>query len=105
MSSAPLKIAAALAACLAVAGVANAETAPTARVAYSDLNLSTPQGSQALYARIVAAATQVCQPEDIRDLQAMYAVKSCRAEAIAQAVREVGSPKLAAISAVETSHG
>jgi UrcA family protein len=105
MSFAPLKIAAALAACLAVAGVANAESAPAVRVSYADLNLSTPQGSRALYTRIVSAANEVCQADDIRDLQAMAARNSCRAAAIAQAVREVGNPALAALYASEVRHG
>jgi UrcA family protein len=105
MNSAPLKIAAALAACLAVTAVANAESAPAVRVSYADLNLSTPQGSQALYARIVSAANEVCRADDIRDLQAMAARNSCRAAAIAQAVREVGSPALAALHAGQVRHG
>jgi UrcA family protein len=105
MSSAPIKIAAALAACLAVAAVANAESAPAVRVSYADLNLSTPQGSRALYARIESAANEVCRAEDIRDLQAMAARRSCRADAIEQAVRAVGSPTLAALYAGEVRHG
>jgi UrcA family protein len=106
MSSASLKVTAALAACLAVAGVANAQTdAPTVRVRYSDLNLSTQQGSQALYSRIVAAAAQVCQVDDIRNLEAVAAARSCRAQAIAAAVHEVGSPALAARYASEVRHG
>lgn len=105
MSSASLKVTAALAACLALAGVANAENARTVRVSYSDLSLSTPQGSRALYSRIVAAANEVCRVDDIRDLQAMAAARSCRAEAIAQAVHEVGSPALAALYASQVRHG
>jgi UrcA family protein len=105
MSSASLKVAAALAACFALAGVANAEDARTVRVSYSDLNVSTQQGSKTLYARIVAAANEVCQVEDIRDLQAVAAARSCRAQAIAQAVREVGSPTLAALYSAHESHG
>jgi UrcA family protein len=105
MSSAPQKVIAALAACLAVAGVANAENAPAVRVSYSDLNLSTQQGSQALYSRIVAAANQVCQVEDIRDLQSVAAARSCRAQAVAQAVRAVGNPALAALYTRQARQG
>jgi UrcA family protein len=105
MSLASLKVTAALAACLAVTGVANAQTAPSVRVRYSDLNLSTQQGSQALYTRIVAAAAQVCQVDDIRNLKAVAAARSCRAQAIAQAVHEVGSPALAALYASAAGHG
>jgi UrcA family protein len=98
-------VTAALAACFALAGVANAENARTARVSYSDLNLSTQQGSQQLYSRIVAAANEVCQVEDIRDLKAVAAARSCRAQAISQAVRDVGSPTLAALYAAQVRHG
>ncbi len=100
-----LRIAAALAGCLAVAAVANAESTPTVRVSYADLNLATQQGSQALYARIASAASQVCVVDDIRDLQAMAAARSCRAEAIAQAVRDVHNPELAAVYAERAPQG
>ncbi|HYM41847.1 MAG TPA: UrcA family protein [Steroidobacteraceae bacterium] len=90
----------AVAACLAIGTLGSARAAePSMRVAYQDLNLSTEQGSQALYARIAAAARAVCAPEDIRDLQARAAVNSCREQAIAHAVQSVDSPRLAALYA------
>ena len=92
-----------LAACTAI-GAANAAS-PALTVRYSDLNLSTEQGSLALYGRIVAAAHQVCTVEGIRDLRAVAAVKDCREQAIAQAVRDVNSPMLASVYAERLRHG
>ncbi|MGH8306374.1 MAG: UrcA family protein, partial [Steroidobacteraceae bacterium] len=101
---------AALAAWLAVGSVAFAQTetigaAPSVKVPYGDLNLSTEQGSLALYARIESAAKVVCRPVDIRDLGAMAAAQTCRTLALANAVRDVKSPKLAALYAARARHG
>lgn len=88
-------------------GSAQAATvdSPTIKVRYADLNLSTEQGSRVLYARIVAAARQVCVADDIRDLHAFNAAKACREQAIAQAVRDVNSPMLASVHAERLRHG
>jgi len=98
-----------LAACTAIGAVGSAHAAnaesPALMVRYSDLNLSTEQGSLALYGRIVAAAHQVCTVEGIRDLKAVAALKDCREQAIAQAVRDVNSPMLAAVYAERLRHG
>ncbi|HXZ60145.1 MAG TPA: UrcA family protein [Steroidobacteraceae bacterium] len=92
---------------LGAVGSAHAATAdaPALRVRYSDLNLSTEQGSLALYGRIVDAARQVCAVDDIRDLQAVAAAKACREQAIAQAVRDVNSPMLASVYAERLRQG
>lgn len=99
--------AAAITACLAIgaAGNVHAATAPTLRVSYGDLNLATEQGSLILYGRIVHAARAVCAVEDIRDLRAVVAAKSCRQRAIARAVEQVHSPMLAAVYAAQQHHG
>jgi len=96
----------AIAACLAVGtlGTARADE-PSMKVSYQDLNLSTEQGSQALYARIAAAARAVCTAEDIRDLRARPAVETCREQAIARAVHNVDSPRLAALYAAHLQRG
>ena len=98
-----------IAACVAVSAAGTAQAAaadvPTIKVRYADLNLATEQGSLALYGRIAAAAQQVCAPEDIRDLRAVAAARSCRQQAIAVAVREVHSPMLASVYAAELRHG
>ena len=100
-----------VAACVAVGATSAAHAAtessdaPTFTVRYSDLDLTSDQGSQALYARIVAAAQQVCVAEDIRDLRAVAAAHSCREQAIAQAVRDVHSARLASVYAAAERRG
>jgi UrcA family protein len=100
----------ALAACLAAGGVATARAAlpaatPSVRVDYGDLDLATQQGSHELYARINAAARQVCGPVDPRDLAGVMSARACKARAIAQAVRDVNSPNLAAMFAANVKRG
>lgn len=53
-------LAAALAAGALVASPAVAETLPTVKVAYGDLDLSTKKGQQALERRLKSAAREVC---------------------------------------------
>ncbi|HLY52817.1 MAG TPA: UrcA family protein [Steroidobacteraceae bacterium] len=97
---------AALAACFALGALGTARAAePSMKVSYQDLNLSTEQGSQTLYARIADAARAVCVVEDIRDLRARAAVNTCREQAIARAVHGVDSPKLAALYAAHQQRG
>jgi UrcA family protein len=63
---------------------------PTKTVSFRDLDLSTTQGAQALYDRISGAAREVCAGVDLE------AFDACRARAIEDAVKFVGSPLLSA---------
>jgi UrcA family protein len=105
------RIVAALSACLIIGvsatahAASNADAAPSVRVTYSDLNVATEQGAQALYGRIVAAARQVCPDSDIRNLAGLAAQRSCEAKAVAHAVQQVHSPKLAATYMAHTRQG
>jgi UrcA family protein len=99
---------AALAACL-IAGTAHAaspDAAPSVAVRYGDLNLATEQGANTLYARVAAAARQVCAADglDIRNLQAYAAARSCETQAIANAVHAVQAPKVVASFAAHHEH-
>ena len=101
-----------LAACLigAAAGAlaaSPADGAATATVAYSDLNLASDQGNSTLYARISAAARQVCLVDraDMRDLARYAQARACEAQAIAHAVQAVHSPRLAAIYNAHSQRG
>lgn len=94
----------ALAACLIGASssalaATSADAAPSVTVTYGDLNLTSDEGNSALYARITAAAREVCFAGgvSIRDLGRYSQARSCEAQAIAQAVHAVHSPRLAAI--------
>ncbi len=60
-------------------------------VRFKDLDLSTGAGARTLYERISAAAHVVCRGAPQAD------VRSCRAAAIEEAVRTVGSPLLSSM--------
>lgn len=83
------------------ARAAEAEKAPVqAVVHYADLDLGTDAGALALYDRIAGAARDVCPDYyQSRDLRYRQGVRSCREDAIARAIRTIGSPRLAAIGA------
>jgi UrcA family protein len=66
-------------------------------VKYADLNLSSPAGAAALYARINAAANRVCRPLDGRDLASKTQLNRCVHKAIADAVTQVDQPALYSI--------
>ena len=95
----------ALGACLiaALSGAAYAAAPGTAsasvRVSYGDLNLASEQGNKELYTRIVSAAREVCGADqlDSRDLHALGFERACEQQAVATAVGQVHSPKLAAL--------
>lgn len=74
-------------------------------VRYGDLDLSTERGAQALLARITKAAKSVCPQAVDRDLGAFLASRRCEREAIARAVRQVDSPRLAALVPARMRHG
>lgn len=99
----------ALTACVAIVpNLAHARTAgesAAVTVRYTDLNLATDAGNAALYARLESAARKVCAPSDIRDLGQMAAASACAQQAIARAVQDVHSPKLAAVYAARARQG
>jgi UrcA family protein len=68
-------------------------------VYYNLLDLSTDQGTRALYRRIVNAAETVCPAEDSLNLNEAAMSKECQQEAIARAVAKIGSARLAAVYA------
>lgn len=98
--------AAVVTACFALGAASNAHaaTAPAMTVSYGDLNLTTEQGSLALYARLERAARAVCPVDDIRDLHAYFASRACQADAIGRAVHEINSPRLASVYAERVHH-
>lgn len=93
-----------LAACVASAWPRSAAAAqplaaiPSVAVQYNAADLSTKDGASKLYERIALAARQVCPNYDSGDLAAFSASRSCQRRAIASAVEEIGSPRLAAVS-------
>ena len=63
---------------------------------YTDLDLSTPAGASVLYGRIVRAAQAVCHEVPLLEVHRYLAWKSCRRDAIANAVSTVDSPLVTA---------
>lgn len=78
---------------------------PSVTVKYSDLNLSTDEGASRLYTRIRSAARDVCPDTSSHDLKAFANGEACQATAIARAVREVQSPRLAAVYSTRMNQG
>lgn len=64
-----------------------------ARVQYSDLNLSTPQGAKAMVGRIHSAAKAVCGEEPANtDLASQHDWKVCVSTTEAQALKALNAP-------------
>jgi UrcA family protein len=80
-----------------ICGADDRSDVPTVKVSYADLNLSSPQGANALYSRIWAAAERACRPLDGRDLRSKMQMKDCVATAVADAVTKVAHPSVVAI--------
>lgn len=67
---------------------------------YYDLrDLSTEQGTRALYRRIVSAAREVCPGYDSSDADVVATSKECQRQAVARAIGRIGSARLAAVDA------
>jgi UrcA family protein len=63
-------------------------------VRYVDLDASRPGGAAALYARISAAANDVCRTMDGRDLASKNRFNRCVHKAVVEAVAKVDQPAL-----------
>jgi UrcA family protein len=63
--------------------------APSTRVAYADLNLSSPMGVATLEGRIHAAADRLCVGDGVETLHARLDALACRERAIAAADLQV----------------
>jgi UrcA family protein len=103
-----LVVATATACALAALPLVPATAAPQQRsitVRYDDLNLGADRGVRTLYARLQRAAEQVCPDVYTRDPARASQAHACQAEAIAAAVAQVQSPRLAALHARGTARG
>ncbi len=79
------------------AAVADSGDVPQLTVKYGDLNLSSSQGTSALYARIKSAAKSVCSELDGRDLHSRMQFDSCVDKATLGAVVNVNNASLSAL--------
>jgi UrcA family protein len=85
---------------LGIGAVASADNSGDVRkitVKFGDLNVSTPEGAAALYARIRSAAKTVCAPDDYAYFPFRTGVSECIQKAIADAVMKVNQPALVAV--------
>jgi UrcA family protein len=71
--------------------------APQATLHYSARDLTSEQGTRALYQRIRTAARSVCPGWDSRDLAAVAASRECQRRAVTRAVGQIGNARLAAV--------
>jgi len=74
---------------------------PSVKVKYADLNLSTEEGSRALYGRLVIAARRVCpeSADTLLGLRQNRDAQRCVTDAVQRAVKEIRNPKLAEVAA------
>ena len=76
---------------------ASADTAPSVRVNYADLNISDAAGAKALMLRLKSAAAEVCgYYSDGWDVTTAGAVRRCMTAAVKDAVAQVDQKQLAA---------
>ena len=82
--------------------LAKAEDAQGRQVAYSDLNLTRPEGIATLYHRISIAAQLVCEPINFRAPQNAARGRACAKESIARAIAQIDMPELSLYHAKRT---
>ena len=70
-------------------------------VQYADLDLDSPEGAKALYARLSAAAGRACGNEpSARELTARTQFEACYERTLEKAIRKVGNAGVQAVHAV-----
>lgn len=72
-------------------------------VRYAELDLSKPQGVEALYLRIRGAAKRVCTADYSTAIRDQVSWRNCYQDAIERAVRQVNVPTLTALHRARTS--
>jgi len=78
-------------------GASEQDNPPTKTVHFGDLNIAKPAGAKVLYARIRAAAREVCEISTRGDPIMKPAMNRCIETAIDKAVRGVNAPELTAL--------
>lgn len=69
-----------------------------AKVSLTDLDLSTPEGARAAYERIKTTAKHLCfQLSDSRKVDDQVLYKECLVETLADIVRRINAPTVAAL--------
>jgi UrcA family protein len=76
------------------AAVSSRYEVATRTVKFGDLNLNSRADVATLYARIKAAANEVCEPIDSRSIDGLVRLRQCKEQAISQAVADAKSSQL-----------
>jgi UrcA family protein len=97
-----------LAIAMASHGAVAARAAPSdnvrqRRVSFADLDLTRSAGAATLYARIISAAREVCEPLSPMTPQRTEQARQCRQKAIARAVADVNAPTLTSYYVAKTT--
>ena len=90
---------------VALADTAAADTVPALAVKYRNSDLTTRDGSLALYKRITNAASEVCGAANHQGVGAIASYRACKSAAIERAVNELHSPQLAAVHSDHSHKG
>lgn len=96
-AAAPLVATCGLLPALALADPFDGDDARSVTVHYGDLDLNSAMGAEHLYRRLSVASREVCGDEmEIIDLQQLSDIRTCRKEALEDAVATVDTPLLTA---------
>ena len=91
---------------IGAAGAATADNDISSLVVrYDAHSLWTDDGANALYRRIVFAARKVCPDDSSRDLRLQHLTQVCRQQAVAQAIKQIDNPHIAAVHAAHSKNG
>jgi UrcA family protein len=89
----------------AVSAATVPDEVPRLVVRYPADSLETEGGARVLYRRLLRAAEEVCPANSADHPFLSSGVRHCREQAVAHAVYEIGSPRLAAVHAASTRSG
>jgi UrcA family protein len=78
---------------------------PSIAVRFSQESLATDAGARQLYRRLIAAAEEVCPNNSVGNRWVTGEVAQCRKQAVARAVSQINSPRLAALYASSSKSG
>jgi len=94
-----LLIAAALSFTALVAGAANAQTREAAQIHVSaaGVDFSDARQTRSFYAKLTAAADNVCSSEVVADPMTAMEDAQCKRDAVSDAVRDINAPSLSAL--------
>jgi UrcA family protein len=85
--------------------VVTADTQPTIRVSYADLNLASTPGRQRLHDRVSAAARQLCIDDNVDPLSMAIAQRRCYETSIRDAGEQIAQAVAASSAQVASATG